>query len=149
VVVLEEAIAEFTAGRLALEIGMGECRMVSEGKWHVEKERPVTSAIFRDVVDGMIRHHPVDQSARVFVVQPHVMRLLAFPGLADVVHILEGHVGVRGPVDDVGGLEAEPFVEALVGRQAAFSGAQVPLAKHCRAVACVAQHLGDRDLPRV
>jgi hypothetical protein len=38
VIVLDQAVAELAGGRLALEVGMGKCRVVGKGKGNVEEE---------------------------------------------------------------------------------------------------------------
>jgi len=123
--------------------------MVREGERHVEKKRRAALGISGDVFDCAVGDHSVDLPARVLVVDTDVARLLSFPPFADVVDIAQRHLMVRRPVDDVRGLEAEPFVEALIGRQSSFSRADVPFAKDRRAVARFAEHLRERDLPRV
>jgi hypothetical protein len=127
VVVLEQAVAKLAAGRIAFEIRMGERRMVGKRERDVEKKRAVAFSVSRDVVDRTIGHHSIDLPARVLVVQLHVARRFPFPGFTDVVHVLERHAGVAGPVDDVGRLEAEPLIEALVRRQASVCRPEVPL----------------------
>src|SRR6478736_111900 len=92
------------------------------------------------------RRHPVDLPARAHA---QVTRAFAFPGFADVVYVPQRHAGLARPIDDVGCLETEPLVKSLIGRQTALPGSEVPLAEHRRAVAGVAQHLGDRDFPGV
>src|ERR1700751_1570968 len=128
---------------------MREHGMVGEGERHVEKKRSVTLAVFFDVIYGVISQHPVDLSAGVFVVQAHVSWLLAFPCFPNVVHIFDRHAGLSVPVDDVGRLESEPFVEALIGWEASWARTKVPLAEDRSAIADIAQHLSNRDLPWV
>src|SRR6185312_2826347 len=92
--------------------------------------RSIARGVSSDVIHGAIRDHAVDEPARGLVVELDVPRRLAFLRFADVVHILERHPRIAGPIDDVGGLEAEPLVEALIVRQASWPGAEVPLAEH-------------------
>jgi hypothetical protein len=84
-----------------------------------------------------------------FVVDAQVARRLAFLRLTNVVYISQGHARIAGPVDDVGRFDAEPLLEALTRRQARLSRAEVPFPEHRRAIAGVAQHLRERDLPGV
>jgi hypothetical protein len=112
----EQAIAKLAGGGLALEIGMREHRVMGEGERDVEKERPVAPAVFRDVFDRAIGHHAVDLPASILVIYPQITWFFAFLGFTDIVYVLEGHAGLPCPVDDVGGLEAEPLIEALIGR---------------------------------
>ena len=121
--------------------------MVGEGERHEKEEWPVSCSIAGDVLDGAIRHHTVHQPARGLVVELHVPGPFTLLRFTDVIHILERHAGVGGPVDDVGRLESKPLVEALIRRQASLSRPEVPFPEHRRAVTGLAQHLGERDLP--
>jgi hypothetical protein len=121
VIVLQHAIAELACWRLALEVRMRERRVVRKGERDVEKERFITAGVSRNVVDRVVGHHPIDLPPGGLVVQLDVMRRLTFLRFADVVHILERHPGIPGPVNDVGRLEAEPLLKALIGRQASLS----------------------------
>jgi hypothetical protein len=146
-VVLDQTVA--AARRLALEIWMRERGMVGKGKRNVEEEGPVAPGVSADKIHGAIGHHAVDLPAHVLVVDVKIGRLLAFPCFADVVDVPKRHAGLARPIDDVGGLETKPLVKTLVGRQPSLPCAQMPFAEHRRAIAGFAEHLRNRDLPRV
>jgi hypothetical protein len=97
--------------------------MVGKGKRNVEEEGPVAPGVSADKIHGAIGHHAVDLPAHVLVVHVKIGRLLALPGLADVVDVPKRHAGLTRPVDDVGGLETEPLVEPLVCREPALTRA--------------------------